>query len=73
VRYAGEPAPVVRGEDQPRLGLASTRELLDELQARMDTWPHGLWAFRDVVNGATEALKDSGVAEAELAYRTVDS
>ena len=56
----------------PMLGLATTDELIRELRARMAGWDRRHWAVRGVLNGAFDALRDSKVADRELAYRTVD-
>lgn len=56
---------------QANLGMATTDDLIRELQARMQEWDQKFWAVRGVLNGAFDALS-SGGADRELAYRTVD-
>jgi hypothetical protein len=57
-------------QEEPLLGLATTRELLDELAVRMEVTQNSIKG-RDLGRLCREAIEN--LAPGILAYRTIDS
>lgn len=57
--------------DQPHLGLATTRELLDEIRVRGEMEPYYRDIGNDMANGAMNLMQQ--LPGSMLDYRTVDS